>query len=762
MIPDDIALLRTPGRPAVLPDGSAAVVAVTAPDLEADEATGGLWLVPLHGDAVPRRLTTGHRDTEPAVTPDGGAVVFVRASPGVPGQAFLLPLAGGDAVRLTDAPLGVQAPAVSPDGRRLAVLARIPERGRYERDGDPGAEPPRLVDRYRYRADALGFLHDRPRHALVVDLPGVAADATLAAVDPRPAPALDVTPGDHEVRSLAWDAAGTALLVVTAVHTARDEDLRTDVVRVPVPAVLPVPVPAGRRDPAPGRDGARAPATAGDRDAADAAAADGPAGTVVPAPGGTAGWARLTDADAGSTLAVDAVRPAPDGLSLWLLGSETGPTGRDFVGRATGLLRLPLGADGAPAGPPERLTDEDVDLDPEVLVPRGGAVLVARVHRGAQPLLEVAADGTRREVLVGLDPSVGGGPAVVTAAAAAGDVVVVSAAGPATAGDVLVVDPAGGEARAVTDLSGPLRATGRLRRAEELTAHAPDGTAVHGWTVRPDPALHGPGPYPTLLMIHGGPHAQYTGAVFDEAQVLAHAGYAVVMGNPRGSAGYGRAHALAIRQAMGTVDTDDVLALLDAALTADDLDEARTGALGGSYGGYLTAWLTTRTQRFAAAVVERGFLDPVSFVGSSDIGWFFGLEYVGDAATPEGAALVAAQSPMAHVGAVRTPTLVVHSEHDWRCPVEQGQRWFVELRRRGVPTRLLLFPGEGHELTRSGRPSHRVARFAHLLRWWDEHLPVRVPTDGDRDVDGEADGAGGADGADLVAPGHGPAGATAG
>ena len=163
--------------------------------------------------------------------------------------------------------------------------------------------------------------------------------------------------------------------------------------------------------------------------------------------------------------------------------------------------------------------------------------------------------------------------------------------------------------------------------------------------------------------------------------------------------------------------------LLDHALaTTPALDADRVGVMGGSYGGYLTAWLTTRTHRFAAAIVERGFLDPVSFVGSSDIGWFFGLGYLGDAATPEGAATVAAQSPMAHVGEVRTPTLVIHSEQDWRCPVEQGQRWFVELKRRGVPTELLLFPGEGHELSRSGRPSHRVARFEHVLRWWASRL----------------------------------------
>ena len=167
-----------------------------------------------------------------------------------------------------------------------------------------------------------------------------------------------------------------------------------------------------------------------------------------------------------------------------------------------------------------------------------------------------------------------------------------------------------------------------------------------------------------------------------------------------------------------------MLALLGAALDDPDLDGERVGVMGGSYGGYLTAWLTTRTDRFRAAIVERGFLDPVSFVGSSDIGWFFGLDYLGDAADEAGAAAVAAQSPMAHVGEVRTPTLVIHSEQDWRCPVEQGQRWFVELKRRGVEAELLLFPGEGHELTRSGTPKHRQARFEHVLRWWDRHLPV--------------------------------------
>ncbi len=132
----------------------------------------------------------------------------------------------------------------------------------------------------------------------------------------------------------------------------------------------------------------------------------------------------------------------------------------------------------------------------------------------------------------------------------------------------------------------------------------------------------------------------------------------------------------------------------------------------------MTALLTTRTQRFTAAVVERGYLDATSFVGSADIGWYFPDAYHG---SPQA---MVEQSPMTHVAAVRTPTLVIHSEQDLRCPVEQGQRWFTALRRQGVEAELLLFPGEGHELTRSGRPRHRVARFEHVLRWWARHLPL--------------------------------------
>ena len=674
MIPADLSLLRAPGAPSLSPDGTFAVVARTAPDLEADEYTGQLWRVSVDGSTAPVRLTRGHRDTDPQVSPDGRWVAFLRAEPKGRPQVHVVEAAGGEPVRLTDAPLGAQAPTFSPDGSTLAFLARVPDEGRYVVDGNPAAERPRHITELTYRHDGVGFTHDKRRQLFVVDVPADPGVRSLVAEDGTGGLAVrQVTSGDVDLSSALWLPDGRHVVVVAARHAGRHQDRRSDVVVV---------------DTAADSDGALHP---------------------------------LTDADAGSTLAVAAAVPTADGAGLWVLAQDMGPSGRDFVARQTGLFHLPLqtGPGGRPTavGLPQRLTDEEaVDLDPSTVAATPDGVLVGMLERGTVVLQELRADGSARALV--------GGSVVVHGVSTAVGRAVVTVAGPSTSGDVHVVDLGDGGSRTLTDWSEPLRATGRVREPVEITTTAPDGYPVHGWVVTPDHERFGPGPHPTILMIHGGPFAQYTVALFDEVQTLAGAGYAVVYGNPRGAAGYGGAHGAAIRHAFGTVDTDDVLALLESALSDPALDADQVGVMGGSYGGYLTAWLTTRTDRFAAAVVERGFLDPVSFVGSSDIGWFFGLEYLGDGDTEEDRARVAAQSPMAHVAQVTTPTLVIHSEQDWRCPVEQGQRWFVELKRRGVEAELLLFPGEGHELTRSGRPQHRLVRLEHVLAWWEQQLPV--------------------------------------
>ena len=373
---------------------------------------------------------------------------------------------------------------------------------------------------------------------------------------------------------------------------------------------------------------------------------------------------------------------------------------------------------GLDADGPVRLTDaETVDLSEVTsrltVTPTG--VLVQARHRGSLRLLRIAAAGGPPEVLLDGPLQVLHHDAVTSVA---GEVVVAVVGGALTAGDLMLLRRDGPVA--LTDLAATLRARTSIRPLRELTAVSADGYPVHGWVVVPE----GDGPHPVLLDIHGGPFTQYGWTLYDEAQVLAGAGYAVLLANPRGSAGYGTAHGAAIQGAFGDLDTADVTAFLDTALADSSLglDSTRLGVLGGSYGGYLTSWITTRPElaaRFSAAVVERGFLDPLSFAGTSDIGWFFGDVWCGT--DPE---QLAAQSPMAHVDAVRTPTLVIHSEQDYRCPIEAGQRWFAALIRQGVPAELLIFPGESHGLTRGGAPAHRLARFQHLLRWWGRYLPT--------------------------------------
>ena len=267
----------------------------------------------------------------------------------------------------------------------------------------------------------------------------------------------------------------------------------------------------------------------------------------------------------------------------------------------------------------------------------------------------------------------------------------------------------------LTDFSAALRGTG-VTPLEELSIPARDGGEVHGWVLTP---VDQEEPHPVLLVIHGGPFTQWGVSFFDEAQVYVDAGYAVVMCNPRGSAGYGEAHGRAIRHRMGTVDFTDVIDFLEGALARHPmLDGARVGVMGGSYGGYLTAWVIAHDHRFAGAIVERGYLDPDAFVGTSDIGSFFSDEYTGT--DPQ---RMREQSPQAVVGQVTTPTLVIHSEDDLRCPLGQGERYYAALKRNGVETELLVFPGENHELSRSGRPRHRLQRFEAVLDWWSRYLP---------------------------------------
>ncbi len=284
----------------------------------------------------------------------------------------------------------------------------------------------------------------------------------------------------------------------------------------------------------------------------------------------------------------------------------------------------------------------------------------------------------------------------------------------------------------VADEKGERRLTGfndRLLKGLDLSA--PEhftfvnalGETIDGWIMKPVGFEEGER-YPTVLEIHGGPRGVYGDGVFHEFQVLASEGYAVLYTNPRGSAGYGEAYAQAVMGHYGECDYEDLMAFVDEALKKYPLiDDSRLGVTGGSYGGYMTNWMISQTDRFAAAVTFRSICNWVSKFGVSDIGYMqprsiSGREtFWGDDIVEQ-----LRHSPIMYAGDVKTPCLIIHSEDDLRCPMDQAEQWFVALKQNGVPTGLVRFPDETHELSRSGKPKHREERLSHMLRWFNEHL----------------------------------------
>ncbi len=245
------------------------------------------------------------------------------------------------------------------------------------------------------------------------------------------------------------------------------------------------------------------------------------------------------------------------------------------------------------------------------------------------------------------------------------------------------------------------------------------GTEIDVWVYLPE----GDAKVPLLLNVHGGPASQYGFGFFDEFQVYAGAGYGVVACNPRGSSGRGTDFVGAVRgEGWGVVDLDDVRAAVTGALERHDrLDPERMGVMGGSYGGFMTAWIIGQENRWKSAVVERALISWTSFSGTSDIGGVFPENYL-LAEYPEAWGTWWEKGPLALAHGVQTPTLVLHSENDFRCPVEQAEQYFMALLRNGTEAELVRFPDEGHEMSRSGKPRHRKERFDIILDWHARHL----------------------------------------
>lgn len=277
-----------------------------------------------------------------------------------------------------------------------------------------------------------------------------------------------------------------------------------------------------------------------------------------------------------------------------------------------------------------------------------------------------------------------------------------------------------GTVNKVTDINGEFLTNIELSKPEPIEFKGANGWTVHGWIMKPVGYQEGE-KYPLILEIHGGPHTLYANTYFHEFQTLAANGNVVLFVNPRGSHGYGQEFVDAVRGDYGGNDYNDLMAAVEYAVdNFEYVDSERLGVTGGSYGGFMTNWIVGHTDRFKAAVTQRSISNWISFYGVSDIGYYFNeFQHKLDVNDIEGLWKI---SPLAYVENIKTPLLILHSEKDYRCPIEQAEQLFIALKHRERDTKFVRFPESNHELSRSGKPNLRIKRLDYINNWFNEYL----------------------------------------
>ncbi|MEM9562237.1 MAG: S9 family peptidase [Actinomycetota bacterium] len=685
--PADLCRLRQVVDVAIHPDGGHVVAVIGWPDAESDTNRAVLEACDVDGSGR-RRLSDGHADRQPRFSPDGRRLVFLRGRPKEPARVAIADWPSGEITEVATLPDGViDVQWAGPD--RLVLLAGSRTPADEGVDAGELARRPRILSRLNYRFNGRGWT-DKPRQVLVLDRPGSGST-------PRPIGSSGV---DHGAIAVAPD--GRHIAAVAAVGPDHDVTGRNDVWLLDAGSL-----------PEPDRD-ADADAdtdTDADADAGAGADTDAPTGTGESAPEPV----RLTaPGDKWFGLAWH-----PDGT---LVGF--GMIDRPKMGYSrVHVIHVPDGlltgdhVDNAP-GPPPPLTQADQNLvmgaAVRSIVPVDGGFLFPGLRRG-----RVAID---RHGLGGDHTAVHEDAHQVTAfdATADGSIIVGAVTSPTTPAELWRLD---GEPRRLLGLNDDLLAALDLAEVEEVTTTAADGTEVHAFLARPPASAPAADPAgrPGLLYVHGGPLGQYGLSFFDEFQMAAACGYVVIGGNPRGSDGYGEAWARSIEGDLGNLDWIDVTALADHLATDDEVDADRLGIGGGSYGGFMTGWALARDRRFKAGLVERAVTSWTTMFGTSDIGPWFTEATIG--ASIEGDhEEVRRQSPLTYAADIEVPTLILHSEEDWRCPIEQAEQLFAAIRRNGGDAILVRFPGENHELSRSGIPSHRIERLQIVHEFYARHL----------------------------------------
>jgi dipeptidyl aminopeptidase/acylaminoacyl peptidase len=631
-----------------------------------NEYVTNLWRVDTAGGAA-TQFTSGGRDAQPRWSPDGTRIAFVGRREKTRPQVYIIPAAGGEAVALTRLPEGsIGRIRWSPDGATIGMSFR-------EQD-------PEWTEDAKKEREAKG-LSDPPR---VLDHWWYRLDGDGYFNAQRyHLHLVDATTGEHRrvyadtLGAFSFDFAPDGTQMVIATNRDRRAGLRewND-------ELLRLDLRSGRIAPIPGLP-------------------QGPK---------------------------DAVAWSPDGR-LIAYGGRVGP---DSV---YSTENLELWVCDAQRGKARSLTDnEDYCLT--------AAILSDTAEADFAPVFCWSADSRRVYVQVGWQgemhlasvAAAGGGLTFHTAGPAVHRLGNISSdgrfmsmtVGSATAPDEVAIAPLHSQTvtpRLLTRLNQPLLEELHLSEPKTQWIKSADGTRVQVWSMLP-PGLKAGRRVPAVLEIHGGPHAQYGVAFFHEFQLLAAAGYAVFYSNPRGSKGYGRDHCAAIRGSWGGADWTDMQAVIAFMRSHKSVKAGRMGVMGGSYGGYMTNWIIGHTTEFAGAITDRCVSNLVSMHGSSDYLEPPDIYWEGNAwDRPEA---LWRSSPLRHLGRASTPTLIIHSEGDLRCNIEQAEQVFAALSLRGVPARFVRYPrSTSHGMSRSGPPDMRLHRLEQIVSWWRKHLDGR-------------------------------------